>query len=84
LPEGLAKLPWAGSGAGDLIFDISEPLWSSGKKKALDVEGPSSSLKGSILFLESPSREHPEFDRRYLFLGVEKEAAKLRRAGVVC
>ena len=60
---------------------ISEPLWSSGKKKALDVGGPSSSLKGSILFLESPSSGRPEFDTFYLFLGVEKGAAKLRWAG---
>jgi hypothetical protein len=49
---------------------ISEPLWSSGKK-ALDVGGPSSSLKGSIVFLESPSRGRPEFDNFYLFWGVE-------------
>jgi hypothetical protein len=39
LAEESAKLRWAGREAGDLIF---QPLWSNGKKKALDVGGPSS------------------------------------------
>ena len=39
LPEESAKLRWAGREAGDLIF---QPLWSNGKKKAIDVGGPSS------------------------------------------
>ncbi len=39
LPEESAKLQLAGREAGDLIF---QPLWSNGKKKALDVGGPSS------------------------------------------
>jgi hypothetical protein len=68
-------------GAGDLIFqslcgpvEIKKPLtWNA--------HCPSSSLKGSILFLESPSRGRPEFDGFYLFFRVEYEAAKLRWAG---
>ncbi len=44
----------------------AKPLWSSGKKKAHDVGGPSSSLKGSINFLESSSRGRPELDRFYM------------------
>ena len=70
-----------GGGQGTSYFRASVAQW---KKKALDVGGPSSSLKGSILFLESPSRGRPEFYTFYLFLGVEKEAAKLRWRGRVC
>jgi hypothetical protein len=39
LPEGSAKLR---SGQGGRGPHISQPLWSNGKKKALDVGGPSS------------------------------------------
>jgi hypothetical protein len=68
-------------GARDLIFqslcgpvEIKKPLtWNA--------YCPSSSLKGSILFQESPSRGRPEFDGFYLFFRVELEAAKLRWAG---
>ncbi len=67
-----------GGGQGTSYFRPSVVQW---KEKALDVGGPSSSLKGSILFLESPSRRRAEFDTFYLFLGVEFEAAKLRWAG---
>jgi hypothetical protein len=42
------------------------PLWYSGKKEAHDAGGPSSSLKESISFLESPSRGRPEFDSFFL------------------
>ncbi len=58
-------------GAEDLIFqslcgpvEIKKPLtWNA--------PCPSSSLKGSILFLESPSRGRPEFGGFYLFFRVE-------------
>jgi hypothetical protein len=39
LPEVSAKLQWGGGGRGP---HISQPLGSNGKKKALDVGGPSS------------------------------------------
>jgi hypothetical protein len=57
-----------GGGQGTSYFRASVVQW---KEKSPDVGGPSSSLKGSILFLESPSRGRPEIDRFYLFLGFE-------------
>jgi hypothetical protein len=43
LLEGSAKLRWGGGGGvGGRGLPISQPLWSSGKKKAHDVGGPSS------------------------------------------
>jgi hypothetical protein len=43
LPEGSAKLRWVGLGQGTLYFIASAVcMWSSGKKKAFDVGGPSS------------------------------------------
>ncbi len=72
-----AAMGWAGGGAGDLFYFIASVVqW----KEAHDAGGPSLSLTESILFLESPSRGRPEF-YSYLFLVVEKEAAKLRWAG---
>ena len=68
LLEGSAKLRWVGRGAGGLLF---QSLCGPVERKALDVGGPSLSLKKSIYFLESPSRGRPQFDRFYLFLGVE-------------
>jgi hypothetical protein len=41
------------------------------RKKSHDAGSPSSCLKASILFLESPSRGLLEFDSFYLFSGVE-------------
>jgi hypothetical protein len=60
-------------GGGGQGTNLSKPLWSSGKTKALDVGGPRPSLKGSILFLESPSRGGTEFGRFYLFLGLNRK-----------
>jgi hypothetical protein len=83
LPEGSAKLrsggAWVAGGKG---LPISWPLWSSGKKKAHDMGGPSSSLKESIYFLESSSRGRPSSIDFIYFLVIEKEAAKLPWAGV--
>jgi hypothetical protein len=40
LPEGSAKLRWAGRGQGTSYFTASAVcMWSSGKKKAFDVGG---------------------------------------------
>ena len=61
LPEGSAKLRWAGRVAGDLIYHSLCGPW----KEKKHAGGLSWNLKGSILFLESPLRGRPEFDTFY-------------------
>ena len=69
LPEGSAKLRWAGRGAGDLIF--LSLCGTVERKKPITRAAQALEPEGKHFVSGKPSRGQPEFDSFYLILGIE-------------